>query len=194
MKKTVALLLAVLMSLGVFSGCRQEEAPYTPTGAGLTWDEDYTGPRYEREEEKVEQELHLTFYADRTMNPYTCTDYTNRALFTLIYQSLFSVDRNYEAEPQLCKKYSVSADLKTYTIYLENAVFTDGTPLTAQDVLTSLQTAKESDYYSGRFRHIKEMSVTGDGAIQITTAIGVQKTKGSIEVGKDAKSLHHLWG
>ena len=171
MKKILALTLAILLSLSLFSGCNQEKVPHTPTGAGLTWDEDYTGPRYEKEEEKQEQELHLTFYPDRTMNPYTCTDYTNRALFALLYQSLFSVDRAYQAEPQLCKKYAVSQDLKTYTFYLENATFTDGTPLTAQDVLTSLQTARESDYYSGRFQHIKDISVTGDGAIQIKMGI-----------------------
>ncbi len=171
MKKRIALLLAMLMLLSILSGCNQEEKPHVPTGAGLTWDEDYTGPRYEKEEQPSEQELNLTFYPDRTMNPYSCTDYTNRALFSLIYQSLFVVDRNYEVQPQLCKKYSVSQDLKTYVFYLENATFTDGAPLTAQDVLASLETARESEYYSGRFQHIQEMSLTQDGAIQIQMAV-----------------------
>ena len=171
MKRILAFALSCLMLCSVLPGCNQEEVPYVPTGAGLTWDEDYTGPQNSKEEATSEQTLNLTFYPDRTMNPYICTDYTNRALFSLIYQSLFAVDRAYNPEPQLCKTYTVSQDLKTYTFYLENATFTDGTPLTAQDVLTSLETARESDYYSGRFQHIKEISVTADGAIQVKMGI-----------------------
>ena len=61
MKKILALTLACLLAAGLFSGCNQEEAPYVPTGAGLTWDEDYTGPRPEQEEEESTQVLNQTF-------------------------------------------------------------------------------------------------------------------------------------
>ncbi|MBR3978769.1 MAG: ABC transporter substrate-binding protein [Oscillospiraceae bacterium] len=168
MKKTVALILSCLLIAGMLSGCNQEDKPYEPTGKGLTWDEDYTGPLTQQEEEVSDQVLNLTYYPDHTMNPYTCTDYTNRALFTLLYQSLFAVDRNYAVTPQLCKQYAVSEDLKTYVFYPENATFSDGSALNAQDVLTSLETARDSDYYAGRFTQVKEMTLTDDGGVQIT--------------------------
>ena len=168
MKKIMALTLACLLAVGMFSGCKQEDKPYVPTGAGLTWDEDYTGPRPEQEEEESTQVLNLTFYPEAGMNPYICADFTNRALFTLLYQGLFAVDRNYEVTPQLCRKYSVSDDLKTYVFYPEKATFSDGSVLSAQDVLTSLETARDNTYYAGRFQHIKEMTLTDDGGVQIT--------------------------
>lgn len=168
MKKIMALTLACLLAVSLFSGCKQTDKPYVPTGAGLTWDEDYTGPRPEQEGEESTQVLNLTFYPEQGMNPYSCTDYTNRALFTLLYQSLFAVDRTYGVTPQLCKKYTVTDDLKTYVFYLEKATFSDGSALSAQDVLTSLETARDSAYYAGRFHHVSEMTITGDGGVQIT--------------------------
>lgn len=170
MKRILAFFLACLMAVSLMSACGEDKAPYTPTGNGLTWDEDYTGPRPEQEEESSDQKLSLTYYPQEGMNPYTCTDYTNRALFSLLYQSLFAVDRSFEPQPQLCKRYSVSQDLRTYVFYMENATFTDGSVLNAQDVLASLETARESDYYAGRFQHIKTMNLTADGGVEIKLA------------------------
>ena len=169
MKRFVAILLSTLLLAGLFSGCEGEKEPYTPTGAGLTWDEDYTGPVNKPEKEETNQSLKLTYYPERSMNPYSCTDFTNRALFTLLYQSLFAVDRSYYVEPQLCKSYRVSEDAKSYTFYIQSATFADGTALTAGDVVASLLAAKESAYYGGRFTHITSVSQSTDGGVVIAT-------------------------
>lgn len=164
MKRIVIYLLVFLLSISCFSGCRTEETAYVPTGHGLTWDEDYTGPGKE-EQELEDQSLKLTYYPDRSMNPYICTDFTNRTLFTLLYQSLFIINRDYTVEPQLCKNYKISQDMREYTFFLEDATFADGTPVTAQDVAASLLTAKGSPYYSGRFSHILDITVEGSGVV-----------------------------
>ncbi len=169
MKRVISILLSGLLLMSLFSGCETEKEPYTPTGAGLTWDEDYTGPVNQPKPEESNQSLKLTYYPDRSMNPYSCTDFTNRALFALLYQSLFAVDRNYDIEPQLCKNYRVSQDMKTYTFYIENATFADGAALSTADVAASLLAAKESAYYSGRFTHITGISLSDDGGVTITT-------------------------
>ena len=163
MKRLLSILLCLLLVL--LCGCGQTNKPYTPTGNGLTWDEDYTGPVYTRPQEDTEQSLVLAYYADKSMNPYLCTDFTNRALFSLLYQSLFIVDRDYNTAPQLCKSYTMSEDMKTYTFYIESATFSDGSALTAQDVAASLQAAKESAIYSGRFLHISQISLSDDGGV-----------------------------
>ncbi len=166
MKRILCLLLSALL----LCGCSSATKPYTPTGDGLTWEDDYTGPVYTKPQQDNDQSLVLAYYPDISMNPYVCTDFTNRALFSLIYQSLFVTDRNYTPEPQLCKTYSYTEDLKTYTFQLESATFSDGTALTPQDVAASLLAAKESPVYSGRFRHFQEISASGnDVVIQLTT-------------------------
>lgn len=170
MKRICPLLLCMSLCASLFAGCTVEEKPYVPTGDGLTYEEDYTGPAPSRPDEK-KQELTLTYYPDESMNPYLCNDYTNRALFSLLYQSLFVVDRDYNAQPQLCSQFSVSEDMKHYTFYIEQATFSDGSTLSPADVLQSLQAAEESDYYGGRFTYITDMSLSEDGGVTIDLSV-----------------------
>ena len=81
MKRLTAFLLCLCIAVGLM-GCGTGDG-YVPTGDGLTWDEDYTGPVYTHPSE-TEQSLTLTWYPDRSLNPYICTDFTNQALFSLL--------------------------------------------------------------------------------------------------------------
>ncbi len=171
MKRLMALILCLCMLL---CGCAGDK-PYVPTGDGLSTDEDYLGPVDPNpDEDEGPQTLSLPYYKNQSLNPFLCTDFTNRALLTLIYQGLFFVDRNYVAEPILCKSYTVTADQKTYTFYLEQATFSDGTQVTADDVIASLSAAQTSQFYKGRFLHISDIAKTADGGIVISLASPVE--------------------
>lgn len=162
MKRIIALFLCVIVTVSLFSGCQQDEAPYIPTGDAL----DYGGSDATKPTEDVaEQDLTMVYYPGEDLNPYTATDLNNRALLPLVYQSLFSVDRGYNATPILCDSFKVSSDMKTYTFYLAAARFSDGTALTTADVVASLEAAKESTYYGGRFQHITSITAEGGGVV-----------------------------
>ena len=159
MKRILAGLLAALMVLSCL-GCVAEDREYIPSGGALAEDEAAA------DNTQSLQELTLTYYADRSMNPYQSADFTNRALFSLIYQGLFAVDRDYQVYPVLCSRYMVSEDMKTYTIYIENdARFSDGTALTIEDVLASYRAARVSGYYQGRFTHVEDIRIEGNGIV-----------------------------
>ena len=162
MKRTVALLLSIILAAGLFSGCEADETPYVPTGDGLTWDEQTTPTTV-----ITEQEISIPYYPDRSLNPYETSDYINQNLFDLIYQGLFAVDADYTVYPVLCKSYTVSKDMKTYTFNLEEATFPDGDVLTATDVVESLKVAKDSPVYKGRFGFVKTIAETDEGAVKI---------------------------
>ena len=167
MKRLLALILCLAMIGSCFTGCAAEDKPYVPTGDALSHenaDLDATEP----DEEKELQEFSMGFYPDRSLNPYTCTDYTNRALFSLIYQGLFSVSPEYQPVPILCQYYEISADYLTYTFYLTSARFSDGTAVTIEDVLASYEAAKASTYYKGRFTQVKEITLSESGGITFT--------------------------
>lgn len=166
MKRIVSLLLCCILVVGTLSGCQNNETAHVPTGDALVMDDGQLAGS--TPQQNTVQELRLVYYPGKTMNPLQSTDFTNRVLFSLIYQGLFSVDRNYNPEPMLCKEYSISQDMKTYVFYLESATFSDGTVLTNQDVVATLNAAKESGYYGGRFSHIKTISATSDNSITIT--------------------------
>lgn len=165
MKRILCLFLCFVLCVSLFAGCKSDSDAYTPTGDGLTWDEDLDN---QEEVEQSKQEITLVYYPDRSMNPYESTDFTNRALFSLLYQGLFTVDRNYHVEPMLCGSYRVSQDMKTYVFYIaDNARFSDGSPVTVADVIASLTAARDSRYYGGRFSHITWFGDSEDGGIQV---------------------------
>lgn len=170
MKRFCSVFLCFVLIASLFSGCNlQEKDPYIPTGDGLTWDEDYTGPATTYPEEEAVQTLNLVFYPEETLNPLQCNDFTNRALLSLIYQGLFAVDREYNPEPILCSRYTVSEDMKSYTFYIDPAAtFSDGSPVTAEDVVATLRTAKNSGVYRSRFTKVNMFSTTDDGGINVS--------------------------
>ena len=166
MKRFLCLVLCFLSITGLLSGCVQEVDPeaYLPTGEALIMEGE--DPYAEQEvDDGLSQQLTLMYYPERSMNPLVATDFTNRALFPLIYQGLFFVDEDYNAVPILCKNYRVSADNRTYTFYLENARFTDGSPVTALDVVATYEQAMATGYYSGRFTYLDRVEIAQDGGI-----------------------------
>ncbi len=160
MKRLLTLLLVACLC---FAGCAAEDE-YVPTGNGLS---DGTTPT-QGPITQDPQGLTLTYYADKGFHPYKTTDPTNRALFSLIYQGLFAVDENYAVTPMLCKEFRMSADMRSYTFYLERATFSDGRYVTAQDVVASLRAARSGGYYAGRFTHIRTIDPTDDNGVTIT--------------------------
>ena len=165
MKKILLLLLCAAMLLGIFSGCAAEDTPYIPTGDALA-PEDADVNATQPDEDTGTQEFSLAYYANRSMNPVIATDYTNRMLFSLMYQGLFFINRSNEPVPILCKSYKFSTDYRTFTFFLmDGAKFSDGTPVTVEDVLATYSAALKSTYYSGRFVHVKEILISSEGGI-----------------------------
>lgn len=164
MKKITALLLILSMVCGLLSGCAKEEEAYVPTGNALVMDGEE--PDDFLEEEVVDQEFSLAYCPDRSMNPLIGYNQNNRVLFSLMYQGLFAVDINNNPTPILCKEYQVTPSNMTWTFYVEDtACFSDGSPLTAADVIASYAAARESDYYKGRFTYIDSVSLSSDGGV-----------------------------
>lgn len=164
MKKTIALTLLFAMTLGLFSGCGRniDNSGYVPTGDAILLD----GQEPEDlEKEENNQELTLAYYPDRSLNPVFGSDYTNRVLMSLIYQPLFAVSGSKEPTPILCETYRVSADSRTWVVYLAHATFSDGTPVTVDDVVATYKRAKENDYYKFRFIHLVDIKPTEDGGV-----------------------------
>lgn len=163
MKKVTALLLILALLCGCFSGCaKEEETAYVPTGDAILLE------GQDPEDLMVEEEsapVTLAYNPDMSLNPLIGYSQNNRVLFSLIYQPLFTVNSNYEAVPILCSAFQVAPSNMIYTCYVEpNAVFSDGTPVTAEDVVASYQYAMQHDYYEARFKYyLAEVKLSSDG-------------------------------
>lgn len=165
MKRIIAILLCAAMLAGL-TGCGNGgEEDYTPTGNALVMegqDPDSVGPT----EPEERQEVTMAYYPNRSLNPLKCSDFTNRAVLSLIYQGLFTVDNHYKVYPMLCENYRIAPNNKSYTIYITpDATFSDGSRLTIEDVFATYQYALESGYYGERFTHVSSIALTEDGGI-----------------------------
>lgn len=162
MKRIIAFLLCLVLTASLL-GCGKEQE-YVPTGGALIIDGE-TVPPTEADDDSANQRLELAYYPADSLNPYKASNYANRVLFSLLYQGLFAVNRSYQPVPMLCKSYTMTEDMRTYTFYLEEATFSDGVKLTVEDVYASLETAMKSQVYGGRFTHVAAMNITESGAL-----------------------------
>ena len=65
---------------------------------------------------------------------------------SMVYDTLFSADANFKAQPQMVGKWDVSDDKKTYTFELRDGLgWHDGTPVTAADCVASIRRWGEVD-------------------------------------------------
>ena len=171
MKKCLCFALIFAMILPVFSGCAKEidNSGYVPTGDAILLEGQE--PEDILPEEEDDQDLALAYYPDRKLNPLYGSDYTNRVLMSLMYQPLFAVDSSKNTTPILCGRYQVSANSQNWTVYLDSAAtFSDGSKVTAQDVVATYQQAMVNDYYKNRFNmHLLNVEATEDGGILFQT-------------------------
>ncbi|HAL88235.1 MAG TPA: hypothetical protein DCO69_03760, partial [Clostridiales bacterium] len=171
----LCLLPVLAMLTGLLSGCGRsiDNDGYVATGDAILMDGEETVVEEEAEDS---QNLVLAYYPERSLNPLFGSDYTNRVLMSLMYQPLFAVDNKKNTTPILCSKYKVSANSRNWTIYLEeNATFSDGSRVTASDVVASYKQAMENDYYKYRFyKHLLEVKETEDGGVLFQTDTAYQ--------------------
>ena len=109
----------------------------------------------------------LACYPEAGFHPITGANRTNLSLCGLMYEGLFALDQHFQPQEQLCSSYTVSADALSWTFTLRQGVsFSDGTPLTAAQVVSSLEQARTSALYSARFVDIGAITA-GDGTVTV---------------------------
>ncbi len=68
------------------------------------------------------------------------TQYVVRNAAAMVWETLYGVDHTLTPQPQMCEGHEASADAKTWTFKLrEGLKWHDGAPVTARDVVASLQ-------------------------------------------------------
>ena len=156
MKRLTALLLAALLLL---CGCGKEPAQTASTETpAVTSAQQQPGAVY------------FAYEQAAGFDPYNCQSTCNRLVMELVLQPLFTVSATGEITPVLAKGWSVSADGLTTTVYLRNDVtFHDGRPLTAGEIVHSVERAKNGSFYAGRFRYVTEVVAASASTVLFRT-------------------------
>lgn len=105
----------------------------------------------------------LAYSKTDSLNPYKCTSTLNSAVSHLLFDSLYVFDSQYEMEFVIAKDITWDISSLTVSVTLRSGiVFSDGTPLTADDVRYSFYAAKKAtSKYAKQLENFKDC--TSDG-------------------------------
>jgi peptide/nickel transport system substrate-binding protein len=167
--KKFFMLLSLIFALSfVLAACGGNTAPKagTDTGSGTDTkkDEKPAGPQ-------PGGDLIIgTIGAPTNFNPLYSTDTASSEIGGMFFEGLVTADPSLAPEPELAETWEVSEDGLTWTFKLKQGVkFTDGTPLTANDVKFTYSIPLSEEYDGTRassFEKIKEINVLDDHTVQ----------------------------
>ena len=146
--KTIAVLLVLALLLSL-SGCASKK----PTA----------GPSTQSEE------LTLAFCASDATEPYSCKTQTNVYLSELVFESLFRIAADKSVKNEIAESY-ITQD-KLITVKLADVKFSDGSPVTADDVVHSFRLAKQSERYKGMLSGFDSAQKKGSDVVMFTLTI-----------------------
>lgn len=169
MKKLTALFLALALFL---CACASQDAA-APTEAPAVTDSTEAAEITEETQETTQKKdaaegFGLSYLPEYGLNPFECKATVNRALLSLLYQSLFAVNNQFRAEPVLCESYKMYNEGRSYVFTIDpTAKFSDGSQVTAADVEASIEAGRTCGFYMERLSHIDYYVVQEDGTLLI---------------------------
>lgn len=112
--------------------------------------------------------ISLFYNANDSLDPYKAESRYNRALSSLIFDPLVKLDSEFQPQFILAKDIAFSG--KECTVTLKSVYFTDGTVVTADDVVFSLEKALKSQYtvYKQQLSTVKSYKTDGTDKVIIT--------------------------
>ena len=169
MKKIIAILVSVVMMLSMLAACGNGDAettgPATTPSESAPSEGGATKPAGTGSDSL---QLVLSTADGSTTDDKVPTPWYNRNLATnLMFRSLFLANSSLTSvEPDLAE-YAISDDGLVYTITVKDGLkWSDGEPLTAEDVIFSIETAKKSAtvnaIYTSAFNKIAELKADGN--------------------------------
>lgn len=126
-----------------------------------------SAPSGSNKENKNRNYMTILYSAGDTFNPYTAKTSINKQFMTLLYDSLIKLDNNFEPVYSLAQ--SVVTKGKKCTVKIKNAVFSDGSAVTAEDVVYSCNLAlKAKNGYTSKLYEVKSVKAAGAKTIEFT--------------------------
>ncbi len=94
-------------------------------------------------------------------NPYLYSDILVEQPSHLLFEKIIEISPLFEIEYRLAEKVITNGLLVEITLR-DGCSFSDGTPVTAEDIAASLRTAQTSARYQSRFANVESVEVSGD--------------------------------
>ncbi|WP_299674269.1 ABC transporter substrate-binding protein [uncultured Roseobacter sp.] len=122
---------------------------------------------------QAETTLRVIPHADlKNLDPIWTTAYITRNHGYMIYDTLFAMNENFEPQPQMVDSWETSEDGLTWTFVLRDGLtFHDGAPVTATDVVASLERWGKRDGMGQQlFANTASLEAQDDKTVVLTLA------------------------
>lgn len=155
-KKYLSLILSAVLIITVFTACtaRQSESEHklvTQTTTEILTDT--TG-------------FKLSYSQSDSLNPFESETLNNQIVEELVFDSLFTLDESYEAQPNIATSYAYT-DSTTLTVTIPSGIkFSDGSVLTAKNIVYSFNEAKGSPRWKNSLNPLSSASAVSDTVIK----------------------------
>lgn len=112
----------------------------------------------------VEKNITLGYYAEKSLNPFTTDSPANRSIASLVFDSLYVLDKTYKPVPVVAESSELKDNILTVKIK-SGLTFSNGSAVTPYDVAYSFNTAKQSTFYSARLQNVVSAVPAADSVI-----------------------------
>lgn len=157
MKRRVAIILALVMAIGVVTGCGKK----ADTGSSAK-SEEQNGKK-DTVVVAVDSDDHEGFV------PWNSIGLIDDCVWLNVLQPIMKSDKTFdEMKPLVAESYDVSDDGKDVTFHLQKGVaFSDGNDVTAEDVVFSIQQYVDSEYRSKDYTFVEKVEATDDSTVTV---------------------------
>lgn len=142
-KKYIAFFMALLMLAISLCGCTPSVNPSeTTTAAAVT------------KKPTDDTSFKLSYTQSDSLDPFKAKTQNNQVLASLVFESLFDLDSNYELVNNIATGYEYKNAKQVEITYRTDILFSDGTALDGEDIIFSFNAAKKSDAYGNSLKYI----------------------------------------
>ncbi len=155
-KRFLAVILSAILLLSCI-GCKSDSENAENASSNQSGTDTTTVPK-----------LTLLYSANDSLNPYKAESLLNRRLSLLMYDPLVKLDS--KLQPRFVLADSIEFDGKDCVITLKNALFSDGTQVTAEDVVFSMDAALSSELtaFKQQLSNVKSYKADENGKFRVT--------------------------
>lgn len=153
-KKIFAFIMAAVLACTALAGCTAQKDADTAK-ENITTTKKVTD----------DSNFKLSYTQADSLDPFKSKTQNNQVLSSLVFESLFDIDENWESVPNIATKYEFS-DGKTLKVsFNQSLTFSDGSPIESDDIIYSFNAAKKSPAYKNSLKYIGSASAGADNTI-----------------------------
>ena len=157
-KPNLAITAGIAAGLLFLAGCASPETGETTTSGG-------SGGTTQLAAEQV---LRINTGEPAGLDPSVTVTQRSLRMMELIYDTLLDYDGDNNLIPSIAESWTVSDDGLSYVFSIREAKFSDGSDITVDDVVFSLERARTSDTMSTTFAVIDSIAATGPREVTVT--------------------------